>query len=1066
MSKEKSEAKIQKPKKKFHKTRKVCGVSVKIFLEIFLISLMLLLIIGGLFIYHLSKDNLDIEFAREHLEKTINMEIAPYRISVGELDIDWVNIFDRPVFEINDFTFFNENDEELLSFEDMNFTLARSKMIVGEILPREITARGLDLHFVRNFDQSIQLGFVAGPSIIIFKPSEDTNQPEITSLDLLYKTYLKSLFEEGFFKGLKKLKIENSAIVFEDISKDYALSFPDIDALLRPSESLFDLDLSVQVQNRNEVNSLDLSVIYDIKFQELQTRLQTHQLNPFLWASFFDFKQINAGRSAISIDSDIQVVFDNQFNFQGADIQTETVNGTLDIPLLYDQPFEFEKLSLNGFFNRETLTFDLKNSALDAYGVNVVINGNLPVFFEDQTSYQIPLQFNVEEFNVPIPEKAFPDRFEDKPLYEWLTQKLETGTIKNLDMALDLSLSKEEEEWKGKINKLLGGFDFDDVTAIYKTTMVPLSNISGSAVVDSVPDTFTVTSESGNFDQINLTEINIHLTDVLAKKKSTADVKFQAEGEVKDFFAYLAREPINIDKNIKFDRNQVEGRADLSVNLITSTRKGTPIEEMKIDVGGDVTNLFIPKLVKELDISSDRLTFSVNDLLMNANGSGRLAGREMQFDWNQYIKATGQPYKMKIQADLLADNMLRQHFGADIDAFVTGNTGIELTYTSMPEKTADIMMRADLTPSQINIDVIGYIKPTGDPASASFKGFLQDDRINRIEALNINAPNLSIQKGSLTFLNNQISRGTFPNNKIGESDVGLTLKKESQDMMSLDIMGKRFDARPLLDDKREKKEYSGPNLNTYLEVEELLTHEEEIIRDTKVFFRRLHNGDLSQFEMDGKSGEGQVYIRYKPDESGSPKLNAEFSDAGAALRAFGLYKNVRGGRMLISGTSADPIWSGNVRGNFVLQNFSVRNAPVLAKLINAMSLPGIGQLLNNDGVVFSKLRADFIWTSRPEGSLITVRDGRTSGSELGLTFEGFIDRATSTLNMEGTIVPASTLNKLIGDIPLLGPLITGGTGALIAATYQIKGPYKETEVRINPLSALTPGIIRKILFED
>ena len=131
-----------------------------------------------------------------------------------------------------------------------------------------------------------------------------------------------------------------------------------------------------------------------------------------------------------------------------------------------------------------------------------------------------------------------------------------------------------------------------------------------------------------------------------------------------------------------------------------------------------------------------------------------------------------------------------------------------------------------------------------------------------------------------------------------------------------------------------------------------------------------------------------------------------------------------------------------------------------------MSLPGLGQLLNNDGVVFSKMGANFKWTSRPEGSIITVRDGRTSGSELGLTFEGYIDRATKTINLEGTLVPASTLNNLIGDIPLLGPIITGGTGALIAATYQIKGPYKDTEVRINPLSALAPGIIRKILFED
>ncbi|MBL4590023.1 MAG: hypothetical protein JKY11_08100, partial [Alphaproteobacteria bacterium] len=60
----------------------------------------------------------------------------------------------------------------------------------------------------------------------------------------------------------------------------------------------------------------------------------------------------------------------------------------------------------------------------------------------------------------------------------------------------------------------------------------------------------------------------------------------------------------------------------------------------------------------------------------------------------------------------------------------------------------------------------------------------------------------------------------------------------------------------------------------------------------------------------------------------------------------------------------------------------------------------------------------------------------------------------------------STINKVVGSIPIVGQLLTGG-GALIAATYTMTRDVggDDVTVSVNPLSALTPGILRKILFE-
>jgi hypothetical protein len=138
---------------------------------------------------------------------------------------------------------------------------------------------------------------------------------------------------------------------------------------------------------------------------------------------------------------------------------------------------------------------------------------------------------------------------------------------------------------------------------------------------------------------------------------------------------------------------------------------------------------------------------------------------------------------------------------------------------------------------------------------------------------------------------------------------------------------------------------------------------------------------------------------------------------------------------------------------------------VLARLVNAISLTGLPELLGGEGMSFSRLEADFEWQIRPQGDLYSFDNGRTSGSSLGLTFAGQIDRASGQTDVSGTIVPVTMVNQLVNNIPLIGDILAGGkNGALIAATYKIEGPSDDPDVAVNPLSVLAPGILRTIFF--
>jgi hypothetical protein len=55
------------------------------------------------------------------------------------------------------------------------------------------------------------------------------------------------------------------------------------------------------------------------------------------------------------------------------------------------------------------------------------------------------------------------------------------------------------------------------------------------------------------------------------------------------------------------------------------------------------------------------------------------------------------------------------------------------------------------------------------------------------------------------------------------------------------------------------------------------------------------------------------------------------------------------------------------------------------------------------------------------------------------------------------------LNGVFSNVPVLGPLLTGGEGhGLFATSFRVKGTSNDRAVTVNPLSTLTPGVLRRL----
>ena len=171
------------------------------------------------------------------------------------------------------------------------------------------------------------------------------------------------------------------------------------------------------------------------------------------------------------------------------------------------------------------------------------------------------------------------------------------------------------------------------------------------------------------------------------------------------------------------------------------------------------------------------------------------------------------------------------------------------------------------------------------------------------------------------------------------------------------------------------------------------------------------------------------------------------------------YKFIKGfeeGKLKLNSTKID----NTSRSNLKITDFKVKEVPVLAKILTLASLQGIADLLTGEGIRFNEFEMDF----KTRNNLTEIDELYALGPAISIMMEGYIekDRVTS---LRGTLVPATTINKTISKIPLLGNILVGSkTGeGVFGVSFKIKGPPNDLKSSVNPIKTLTPRFITRTL---
>ena len=278
-----------------------------------------------------------------------------------------------------------------------------------------------------------------------------------------------------------------------------------------------------------------------------------------------------------------------------------------------------------------------------------------------------------------------------------------------------------------------------------------------------------------------------------------------------------------------------------------------------------------------------------------------------------------------------------------------------------------------------------------------------------------------------------------------------------------ELKGKYFDGKSLVENKLK-----GNSNNSFLKIFENLNSEIKLNLD------KFYTGNQSYLEnIDGKiivknnkiqAGSINAILNKKNKFSLNIKTNSKnekntilyIERPEPFIRNYKFIKGFKEGALSYESIEKNGLSKSSLR----IYDFKVQEVPVLAKILTLASLQGIADLLTGEGIRFDEFEMDY----ESENKLTTVNEIYAIGPAISLMMEGYIEKDKLT-SLRGTLVPATTINKTIAKIPLVGNILVGkkiGEG-VFGVSFKIKGPPKNLKTTVNPIKTLTPRFITRTL---
>ena len=362
------------------------------------------------------------------------------------------------------------------------------------------------------------------------------------------------------------------------------------------------------------------------------------------------------------------------------------------------------------------------------------------------------------------------------------------------------------------------------------------------------------------------------------------------------------------------------------------------------------------------------------------------------------------------------------------------------------------------------LDTLNYKKKEDLNSTLNFKGTYKKNKKIIFNTILLKDNNKNYFK-----INDLILNSNFKIDDINSFDLNFTninnIKNEihlKKNKSNYEIYGNSFDASKLINeilnnDNKESRSIFN-NLNSKLTVKisktylNNLTFIKNLNGNIKLKNNKIFKLNLKSFFPNNKRLTLSINTN-----ANNEKITTLFSDYPKPL--IKKYKFIKGFDEGVLDFYS--ITKNNISNSVLnIDNFKIQELPILAKLLTLSSLQGIADLLTGEGMRFTVFEMKF----SNQKDLMTIEEIYAIGPAISILMDGYIE-SKKLISLRGTLVPATTINRTIASIPLIGNILVGkktGEG-VFGVSFKIKGSPKNLKTTVNPIKTLTPRFITRTL---
>jgi hypothetical protein len=1054
--------------------------------------------------WKLSSGPISLAFLTPYIESTLATFHTSFRVRLDDTILTWAGWERTLDIRILNMRALGEGDDVIASVPEISVSLSAKALIKGMIAPKSIEMFGPSLKVVRHRDGTLEVGFntdtpVSGNfmhevfALLLAKP--DPSHPmsylsRVSIFDADMQVIDQSLQSSWSAPNAQVQLLRDAAGIKGDVTMDVLVgdTRANVSVLGTYLESEGRFDLGVDFNGVTPANfadlSTDLSMLAGIQLP-LQGTLTFSMLVDGTLESFgFDVAGSKGSVSVpvktaqqmgmLSLAQRVDVEgLEFRGRYEGLPEKIEINNLTLDfgqngkiyLPSPIDHEMPVRTVNARGRYIGDSSRLELDAVEIDLGGPEALIALNL-VGNEGGISVGasgVVRNMKPDRLTSYWPKKLAADA------RGWVVNHISGGLVPETRVALQMRSTKERGF---ELLNLNGDMNIQDVTVDYLPPMPKAVKASGTARFTKKKfDIFITQAETENL----VTRKSIVSFRGLDEVDQFADIDLFIKGPVRNALKVIESEPLNFSSAVGINPERAAGSANAHVKLGFMLEKALTIDKVDVSVSAKMHDVSVENIILGQGIKQGQLDLKVSKQGLDLNGDVRLGAIPASFQWRRNF-GDDVPYRGHYKIESRIENIRKlRDLGVDLSPlhgdFIEGGVGANIQLTTHDDGKGQVQVRLDLVDVSLKAPAMGWSKQIGVPGMAQVDLEIDGTNLVDVPRFSLAAGDMRIN-GSASYAKDGtgLDKVNISQISFNRTDLAGVVIPGHDGGWTVSFHGPSFDLEPLFEDlfkdTVDNEDSFGLNLSLSAKIDKVWISPKRYLKQVTSTFSRS-DARWRGMNVDGALSSGKRFqVLLRPNGKGKRQVSINADDAGDMLRTLDVYNTMIGGVLDVDATFDDTAPGHPLSGQVLISDYRLVEAPALARLVGILTLTGIADALKGDGLSFSEFKAPFVMK---EG-VIELSDVKATGLSLGYTAKGRIYTYAEVVDIEGTVVPAYAINSVLGNIPIIGTLLTGVEegGGIFAATYEMNGPFEDPKVKVNPLSALAPGIFRNLfgIFAD